>query len=95
MINLPLSLKSLETPMHKGTELSERVFWPLTHLSLHLSLYPKKPVRRGRTESPQTTYSAYANDVFFPSAENYCHLSPSISFCLPLSSRQAELAKVK
>ena len=63
MINLPLSLKSLETPMHKGTEPSERIFWPLTHLSLDLSLYQKSQyvgdvlrVRGRRTRSTSTTY---------------------------------------
>ena len=60
MINLPLSLKSLETPMHKGTEPSERIFWPLTHLSLDLSLYQKS-----QYVGPRTTYSEYVNDVFF------------------------------
>ena len=63
MINLPLSLKSLETPMHKGAEPSERIFWPLTHLSLDLSLYQKSQyvgdvlrVRGRRTPSTSTTY---------------------------------------
>ena len=63
MINLPLSLKSPETPMHKGTEPSERIFWPLTHLSLDLSLYQKSQyvgdvlrVRGRRTRSTSTTY---------------------------------------
>ncbi len=63
MTNLPLSLKSLETPMHKGTEPSERIFWPLTHLSLDLSLYQKSQyvgdvlrVHGRRTRSTSTTY---------------------------------------